>query len=61
MFHVIKDERSESKMEGKFFFFEAPETVSRLDLADSDPPYLTTDLRHCATARECHSEDRFRV
>jgi len=35
-------------MEGKTYFFEAPETVRWLDLRLTDPdrPYFTTDLYH---------------
>jgi len=45
-FHVIKDERLVSKMEGKTNFFKAPETVRWLDLTDPDP--------HRPTLRYCH-------
>ena len=36
----MKDERLVSKMEGKAIFFEAPETVWRLNLTDPDPLIL---------------------
>ena len=36
MFHIKKDERLVSKIEGKTIFFEAPETVRWLDLTDRD-------------------------
>ena len=39
-FHIIKDERLVSKMEGKLIFFEAPETVRWLELTDPDPHIL---------------------
>jgi len=47
--NAMKDERLVSKMEGKAIFFEAPETVWRLDLNDPDPLILrhiyTTDSK----------------
>ena len=49
MFHIIKDERLVSKMEGKTIFSRRLETGWWLDQIGPDPRYFATDLRQLYT------------